>query len=59
MLRLSIIFLGLAIVAGVLGLASISDAAIGVAKILFVFFAVLFFVAAFASGAIRRSLRNK
>ena len=45
MLRTAILFLVLAIVAGVLGFAGISTAAVGIAKILFWLFVARFVVA--------------
>lgn len=45
MLRWSIIFLVVAIVAGLLGFTNVAGTAIGIAKILFVVFLVLFLLA--------------
>lgn len=53
MLRMAMLFLVLAIVAGVLGFGLIASAAMGVAKLLFWLFVVLFvvtFVAGIAAG---------
>jgi uncharacterized membrane protein YtjA (UPF0391 family) len=53
MLRMAMLFLILAIVAGVLGFGVIASAAVGIAKMLFWLFVVLFivtFVAGIAAG---------
>jgi uncharacterized membrane protein YtjA (UPF0391 family) len=46
MLRYAIIFLVIALVAGVLGFGGIAGASVGIAKILFVIFLILFVVSA-------------
>jgi uncharacterized membrane protein YtjA (UPF0391 family) len=49
MLRWSISFLILALIAGVLGFGGIADASVDIAKILFFVFAVLFLISAVAA----------
>jgi uncharacterized membrane protein YtjA (UPF0391 family) len=57
MLRWSISFLILALIAGVLGFGGIADASVDIAKILFFVFAVLFLISAVAA-ALRGRLPN-
>lgn len=57
MLRWSISFLILALIAGVLGFGGIASASVDIAKILFFVFAVLFLISAVAA-ALRGSLPN-
>lgn len=58
MLRWSVVFLVIAIVAGLLGFTNIAGAAIGIAKILFVVFLVLFILALVFGGAFVRKVKN-
>jgi uncharacterized membrane protein YtjA (UPF0391 family) len=57
MLRWSISFLILALIAGVLGFGGIANASVDIAKILFFVFAVLFLISAVAA-ALRGRLPN-
>jgi uncharacterized membrane protein YtjA (UPF0391 family) len=57
MLRWSISFLVLALIAGVLGFGGIANASVDIAKILFFVFAVLFVISAVAA-ALRGRLPN-
>lgn len=58
MLRMAMLFLVLALVAGVLGFGGIASAAVGIAKILFWLFIVLFVVALIAGVAAGRKLTS-
>jgi uncharacterized membrane protein YtjA (UPF0391 family) len=53
MLYYAIVFLIIALIAGVLGFGGIAGASVGIAKILFAFFIILF-VATLIFGGIRR-----
>lgn len=53
MLYYAIVFLIIALIAGVLGFGGIAGASVGIAKILFTFFIILF-VATLIFGGIRR-----
>jgi uncharacterized membrane protein YtjA (UPF0391 family) len=52
MLKWSLIFLAVAVVAGLLGFTTIAGASIGIAKILFYIFLVLFLLALVGGAAI-------
>lgn len=56
MLKWALIFLIVAIIAGLFGFTNIAGAAIGIAKILFFIFVVLFVIALIAGGVFVRKL---
>ena len=58
MLRMAIMFLVLALVAGVFGFAGIASASVGMAKILFWLFIVLFVVTAVVGVAAGRKITS-
>lgn len=58
MLRMAMLFLVLALVAGVLGFGGIAIAAVGIAKILFWLFVVLFVVSLVAGVAAGRKITS-
>ena len=58
MLRWSIIFLIIALVAALLGFSSIAGTAIGIAKVLFFVFMVLFIITLIAGGLFVKKVKN-
>jgi len=58
MLRWAVIFLVIAIVAGILGFAGLMVAAAGIAKLLFYLFLILFLIT-FLSGLVNRNKSEK
>ena len=58
MLRWSITFLVIAIIAALLGFTSIAGAAIGIAKVLFFVFLVLFIITLIAGGMAVKGIKN-
>lgn len=58
MLKWSLIFLVVAIIAGILGFTSIAGAAIGIAKVLFFIFIVIFLVLLIGGAAGVNKIKN-
>lgn len=58
MLRWSLVFLVIAIVAGLLGFTSIAGASLSIAKILFFIFIVIFLIMLVAGLAAGRKIKN-
>jgi uncharacterized membrane protein YtjA (UPF0391 family) len=58
MLRWSVIFLVIALIAALFGFTSIAVSAAGIAKILFFIFLVLFFIALILGGTVAKKLKD-
>lgn len=58
MLRWSIVFLVIAIIAGVFGFTGIAGTALGIAKVLFFIFLALFIIALIVGGTAAKGISN-
>jgi len=58
MIKWSVVFLVIALIAGLLGFTSIAGAALGIAKILFFVFLVLFIIALIVGGVFGKKITD-